>query len=264
MRLSRRRLMLVALGAAAGAAGCSGPPGNVEPPAPSASPDPSLLRDDIADGITVEDRGFSTFQVPGLPATRRIVGAAGVFRNTTSQPMKIHVRFRFVDDAGRGWHSQESNDWAAVLNAGWGYLPPGQAVEFGDVDQVDAADADRVAGIVMYVIALPAAPSILLPAKIVGLKPRPTPKDEWDYVSFEVDCPLIKLEEPNFGLVYRSPEGRLIGGWFVYRANFIHLKDELPKGETDEYRQGTSRHTLPVVLPPGIQPGAVTMYLWPS
>ncbi|WP_189335193.1 hypothetical protein [Actinoplanes ianthinogenes] len=256
--------MLVVLGAATGlAAGCRGPSGHDDPPAPPASPDPSLLRDDLAAGVSVEDRGFATFPVPGGPPTRRIVGTAAVFRNTTNQPMRVHVRFRFVDSAGRGWHSEEFDDWAGILSTGWAYLPAGQAVDLGNMLQVDAAEADRIAGIMLYVIGQPAPVSTLLPPKRLQLKPRPHPRDEWDYVTFDLDNPRGYFDEPNYGLVYRSAEGRLIGGWFVDRAFWFHLKSELPKGETDRYPQGTSRHTLPTWLPPGIQPAGVTMYLWP-
>ena len=90
-----------------------------------------MLSDDIADGVAVGDRRFATFPVPGGNGTSRIVGAAAAFRNTTNQPMRIHVRFRFVDPAGRGWRSEEQNDWTAIVNAGWAYLPAGQTVELG-------------------------------------------------------------------------------------------------------------------------------------
>ncbi len=264
-RLSRRRLMLAALGVAAGAAaGCDGHRGDEDPPAPSPSPDASLLRDDIVAGVAADDRGFATFPVPGGAATRRIVGAAAAFRNTTDQPLQIHVRFRFVDDAGRGWQSAELNDWAAILNAGWAYLPAGQTVDLGGILQVDADQAARVAGIRLYVTGQPARPSVLLPAKIDALRPRPAADDEWDYVSFEVDNTATTFKEPNYGLVYRSPEGRLIGGWFVDRANFTGITSALPEGETDRYPQGGSKHTLPVWLPPGIQPTGVTMIVWPT
>ncbi|WP_221328570.1 hypothetical protein [Actinoplanes sp. L3-i22] len=222
------------------------------------------MQDDIAEGITAEERGFATFPVPGGPATRRIVGAATVLRNTTSQPMQLHVRFRFVDQAGHGWQSAQLNDWAAILNAGWAHLPAGQSVELGGILQVDADEAARVAGIKLYVNGQPTNQSVLLPATIAELKPRSAPTDEWDYVAFDVDNPGGTFAEPNYSLVYRSPEGKLIGGWFVDRANFLHFTSKLPKGETDRYPRGASRHTLPTWLPPDIGSSAVTMHIWPS
>jgi hypothetical protein len=268
-RLARRRLLPALLGAvmAVGVvAGCTGPPDDDGPPGPSPSADPSMLRDDLVDGITVEDRGFSTFPVPGGgDAGRRIVGAAAVVRNTTDRPMRIHVRYRFVDDAGRGWRSSELNDWAAIAGAGWAYLPPGQAVELGDGEQIDAGEAGRISRIVLYTIGEGTAAtdrSVLLPARIDRLQPR-SAGGGWDYVSFDVDNTWGRFREPNYVMVFRSPAGRLIGGWFVDRAHWVDIEKSLPKGETDEYRDGTSRHTLPTVLPPGIRPEHVTMYLWP-
>jgi hypothetical protein len=256
-------LLSAALGAAgiAAVAGCTGPPRREDPPASSSSPDASMLSDDIADGVAVADRGFATFPLPDGNGTHRIVGAAAVFRNTTNQPMRIHVRFRFVDTAGRGWRSEEQNDWTAILNAGWAYLPAGQTVELGGAYQVDAAQAARVARIVLYVIGERTEPSALLPAKIDELKPRP--KDKFDYVTFDVDNPAWAFKEPNYGMVFRSTEGRLVGGWFVDRGNWWDIASALPQTETDRYPQGASRHTLPTWLPPNIQPNAVTMYVWP-
>ena len=60
-------------------------------------------------------------------------------------------------------------------------------------------------------------------------------------------------------MVFRSTEGRLVGGWFVDRANWLDIATALPRTETDRYPQGASRHTLPAWLPPN----AVTMYVWP-
>jgi hypothetical protein len=270
-RLPRRRLLSAALGAAglavtAGvAASCTGPDEDNDPPGPSSSADPSVLRDDIVDGVAVEDRGFATFPVPGGDGTRRIVGAAAVFRNETDQPMRIHVRYRLVDGSGRGWHSKELNDWQAVVSAGWAYLPARQVLELGDVDQVGVDEAGRVARIVLHVISegKPPSRSVLLPAKISTLRHRPTPKDEWDYVSFDVDNPTAGFDGPNYAMVYRSAEGRLIGGWFADRAQWWDIRSELPKNETDKYPRGVSRHTLPAWLPPDLQPNAVTMYVWP-
>jgi hypothetical protein len=271
-RLPRRRLLSAALGAAglgvmAGvAASCTGSPENNEPPEPSSDPGPSILSDDIVDGVTVDERGFATFPVPGGDGTRRVVGAAAVLRNRTDQPMRVHVRYRLVDGAGRGWHSDELNDWQAIVSAGWAYLPAGQSVELGDVDQFTVDEAGRVARIVLAVIGegTPAPRSVLLPAKIDTLRPRPDPKDEWDYVSFGVDNPTSGFEEPNYGLVYRSTAGHLIGGWFVDRAHWWDIDAALPENETDEYPRGASHHTLPTWLPPDVQPGSVTMYVWPQ
>lgn len=256
----------MALGAiltAGAAAGCTGRSDDGVPPSPSPSADPSLLLDDIADGIAVEDRGFSTYSVPGASATERVVGAAAVFRNKTDRPMKIHVQYRFVDSVGRGWRSSERDDWASVFSAGWAYLPPGQVVELGDGEQFTAEEAARVAGIVLYVYGEPATPSVLLRARIDKLLPRPGVNSAWDYVSFDVDHSLARLRGPNYVMVFRSPDGRLIGGWFVDRAHWVDIEKSLPPGETDEYRRGTSRHTLPTLLPPDVQPADVTMYLWP-
>ncbi|GGN44471.1 hypothetical protein FHR83_004512 [Actinoplanes campanulatus] len=266
-RLPRRRLLAAALGAAglAAAAACTGPPENNDPPGPSSSPGPAMLRDDIVDGVTIDERGFATFPVPNGDAARRIVGAAAVFRNGTDQPIRVHVRFQFVDGAGRGWRSEDLNDWQAIVNAGWAYLPAGQAVELGGILQVGAEEAGRVARIVLDVTGegIPPPRSVLLPARIDAVQHRPTPKDEWDYVSFDVDNPTAGFEEPNYGLVYRSTDGRLIGGWFVDRAHWWDIESALPKGESDEYPRGISRHTLPTWLPPDIQPSGVTMYVWP-
>jgi hypothetical protein len=246
-------------------ASCTRPPDDKDPPPePSPSLDASILHDDVTDGIVVEDRGFSTYPVPGGSDTRRVVGAAGTFRNTTNRAMKIHVQYRFVDGAGRGWRSSERNDWASVFSAGWTYLPPGQVVDLGDGEQFAAEEAARVARIVLYVYGEPATErSVLLPATIDKLLPRPAVNAEWDYVSFDVDNNWGRFKEPNYVMVFRSPEGRLIGGWFVDRFHWVDIEKSLPEGETDEYRTGTSRHTLPVVLPPGIQASAVTMYVWP-
>lgn len=211
----------------------------------------------------VDDRGFAVYPVPSGDDTRRIVGAAAVLRNTTDQPMRVHVRYRFVDESGRGWHSEERNDWTAIISAGWAYLPPGEAVELGDVLQVDADEAARIARIVLYVIGEPTPPWPLLPARVGELSPRPTLSTEWDYVSFEVDNPGRDFREPNYVLVYRSPDGTLVGGWFVDRTYWLDIDAALPDGETDRYATGTSQHTLPVWLPPGIQPSDVTMYVWP-
>ncbi|BEL03476.1 hypothetical protein Q0Z83_016670 [Actinoplanes sichuanensis] len=262
-----RRLLSAVLGmvvTAAVVAGCTRPPGD-GPPAPSPSADSSLLQDDLVDGITVEDRGFSTFPVPGGSDTGRVISTAAVLRNTTDQPMRIHVRYRFVDSAGHGWRSAELNDWAGVVSAGWVYLPPGQSVELGDGEQIDAGEAGRVARIVLYLIGESPARerSVLLRAKIDKLLPRPAVNGGWDYVSFDVDNTWGRIKEPNYVLVFRSPEGRLIGGWFVDRAHWVDIEKSLPAGETDEYRDGTSRHTLPVLLPPDVRPADVTMYLWP-
>jgi hypothetical protein len=268
-RLPRRRLLAAALGAVVTvvvAASCTRPPDDTDPPDPSPSPDASMLRDDVVDGIAVEDRGFSAFPVPGGSDTRRIIGAAAVLRNTTDRPMRVHVRYRFVDGTGRGWQSGERSDWAGIVSAGWAYLPPGQAVDLGDGGQFAADEAARVAGIVLYVNGEgkpTTKTSVLLPAKIDRLLPRPALSSEWDYVSFDVDNTWGRFSEPNYVLVFRSPDGRLIGGWFVDRGNWWDIEKSLPKGETDEYRDGTSRHTLPTVLPPGIRPEHVTMYLWP-
>jgi hypothetical protein len=263
---TRRRLLAVVLGAVMTVgvvASCTRPPAGDDPPRPSPSADASLLRDDVTDGIVVEERGFSTFPVPGGGDTGRVVGAAGVFRNRTDRPMKVHVEYRFVDAAGHGWRSRERDDWASVFSAGWAYLPPGAAVELGDGERFPADEAARIAGIVMYVHAEPTTQSALLPAKIDRLYPRPALNTEWDYVSFDVDHSLGRLTAPNYVMVFRSPDGRLIGGWFVDRAHWVDIEKSLPEGETDEYRRGTSRHTLPTLLPPGIRPGDVTMYLWP-
>jgi hypothetical protein len=240
--------------------GAADPPQRSSPPAP----DPAMLSDDIADGIAVEDRGFAVFPVPDGDEARRIVGAAAVFRNTTDQPMRIHVRYRFVDDTGRGWHSKEQNDWTAVVAAGWAYLPPGRAVELGDVEQVDADQAARVARLALYVIGEPTVPSALLPVTVGGFTRRSGAAEEWDYVSFDVDNPRpVAFDEPNYGMVFRSGDGALIGGWFVDRDNWFDIESALPAGETDRYQPGTSRHTLPAWLPPEIRPNNVTMYLWP-
>jgi hypothetical protein len=212
--------------------------------------------------VTVQDRGFATFPVPGSPATRTIVGAAAAFRNTTDQPIRVHVRFRFVDGAGRGWHSAEQNDWAAIINAGWAYLPPGKTLELGGDHQVVVKEAARVAGIVLSVTGEPAKPSVLLSARIAKITHRPSPADEWDYVSFDVDNPGARCAEASYGMVFRSAQGRLIGGWFVDRANWIDIASALPKSETDTYPEGASRHTLPAWLPPDVQPNGVTMYVW--
>ncbi|MDI6104923.1 hypothetical protein QLQ12_40690 [Actinoplanes sp. NEAU-A12] len=266
-RPRRRRLLSAALGAACLAifAGCTGPPDDNDPPEPSSSPDASALRDHIVDGVAVEDRGFATFPVPGGDGTRRIVGAAAVFRNETDQPMRIHVRYRLVDGTGRGWRSEKLNDWQAIVSAGWAYLPAGQTVELGDVDQFDTEEAGRVARIVLDVIGegKPAPRSVLLPARIESVQHRPTPKDEWDHVSFGVDNPAFGFEGPNYGMVFRSADGRLIGGWFVDRAHWGDIESALPDNETDEYPPGASRHTLPAWLPPDIAPNGVTMYVWP-
>ncbi|MEU4161457.1 hypothetical protein [Actinoplanes sp. NPDC026670] len=266
-RPSRQRLLSAALVIAVTLgviAGCTKPPGDPAPPTPSPSADPSILHDDITTGIVVEDRGFSTFPVPGGSATRRIVGAAAVVRNSTNQPMKLHLQFRFVDGSGRGWRSDQRNDWASVFNAGWAYLPPGQDVELGGSEQFAAEEAARVARIVLYAYAEPVlSRSVLLRAKIDQLLPRPAVNGGWDYVSFDVDNTWGRIREPNYVLVFRTPEGRLTGGWFVDRAHWVDIEKSLPKGETDEYRAGTSRHTLPVLLPPGVRPADVTMYLWP-
>ncbi|GAA2700051.1 hypothetical protein [Actinoplanes palleronii] len=260
-RLSRRRLLLAALGITAGvAAGCTGQPPSKEP---SPSPDASLLHDDISDGVTVQDRGFSTFAVAGGEAGRRIVGAAAVLRNTTGKPMRAHVRLRLVDGSGHGWRSAEQNDWTSVINTGWVNLPPGQSVDFGGAYQVDASQAARVAGVVLYVRGETVDQSVLLPATIGKLTPPTTPKDEWSYVTFGVDNTGAGFKEPNYSLVFRSPEGRLIGGWFVDRATSLTITPALPEGETDEYPRGASEHTLPTWLPPGIQPKNTTMYVWP-
>jgi hypothetical protein len=245
-------------------ADCTGLPQSKDPPEESSSSlDESMLSDDVADGVVVEDRGFAIFPVPDGNDTRRIVGAAAVFRNATDQPMRIHVRYRFVDDTGRGWHSEEQDDWTAIVAAGWAYLPEGRAVELGGIYQVDADQAARVARIVLYVIGEPTEPSVLLPARVNELKPRPTTDDEWDYVSFDVDNPGFEFEEPDYGMAFRSGEGVLIGGWFVDRANWVDIESVLPENETDQYPRGTSRHTLPAWLPPGIRPNDVTMYVWP-
>jgi hypothetical protein len=260
----RRRLLAAVLAMTAGvAAGCTGSPDGQDPPGPSASPDPALLRDEIAEGVTVTDRNFSTFPLLGGDTAKRIVGAAAVFRNTTDQPMRVHVRFRFVDSAGRGWYSQEQDDWTAIVNAGSAYLPPGRSVDLGGIHQVSAADAARVARVVMYVAATPAKQSALLPAKIVTLTPRPAPTTEFDYVTFEVDNPGFEFKEPDYAMVFRAADGRLIGGFFVDRANWIDIRKSLPEAETDRYPQGTSRHTVPTWLPAGITPAAITMYVWP-
>src|SRR5690606_27812167 len=131
--------------------------GTEEPPdeSPPPSPDESMLSDDIVEGVVVDDRGFAIHPVPNGDSTRRIVGAAAVLRNTTDQPMRVHVRHRFVDEAGRGWPSEERNGGAEIISAGWAYLPPGQAVDLGDVLQVDADEAARIARIVLYVIGQP-------------------------------------------------------------------------------------------------------------
>ncbi|HLT09588.1 MAG TPA: hypothetical protein VK028_02120 [Micromonosporaceae bacterium] len=265
--LPRRLILSAALGAAGMAvtAGCFGGPETEEPPdeSPTPSPDESMLSDDIVEGVTVEDRGFAVHPAPNGDNTRRIVGAAAVLRNDTEQPMRVHVRFRFVDEAGRGWHSEERNDWAGIICDGWAYLPPGQAVDLGDMLQFDVDDAVRVARIVLYVLGQPAPPSPLLRARIEELTPGPPGDDEWDYVTFEVDNPGRRFEEPNYVLVYRSREGTLIGGWFVNRAHWWDIDAALPENETDHYPPGTSRHTLPTWLPPGTQPTDVTMYVWP-
>jgi hypothetical protein len=172
-----------------------------------------------------------------------------------------------VDGAGRGWRATEPNDWAGILSAGWAYLPAGQSVELGDSLQVDADDAARVAGIVLYVIGegKPATDrSALLPARIDRLQPRPVPGEGFDYVSFDVDNQWGRFQEPNYVMVFRSAEGRLTGGFFVDRAHWWDIESALPDGETDKYPRGTSRHTLPAVFPPGIRPDRVTMYVWPS
>lgn len=90
-----------------------------------------MLSDDLVDGVLVEDRGFAVFPVPDGNDARRIVGAAAVLRNATDQPMWIHVRYRFVDATGRGWRSEEQNDWTAILASGSAYLPAGDSVEVG-------------------------------------------------------------------------------------------------------------------------------------
>ncbi|GLW34294.1 hypothetical protein [Actinoplanes regularis] len=60
-----------------------------------------------------------------------------------------------------------------------------------------------------------------------------------------------------------SPDASLlIGGWFVDRAHWIDIESALPKGETDTYPQGPSRHTLPTWLPADVKPQNVTMYVW--
>lgn len=267
MSLSRRRLLSATAGAALVAAAGSGcTDSSPEPAPPTTTPsgaEESMLRDEIADGVAVDDRGFAVFPVPDGDAAKRIVGAAAVFRNTTDQPMRINVRYRFVDETGRGWRSARRNDWAAVASAGWAYLPAGRAVELGDILRVPADEAGRVARIVLAVLGGPARPSTLLSARIAQLRPRPAANDEWDYVSFTVDNPGPDLEEPNYALVYRSGEGALIGGWFVDRANWADIESALPDGETDRYPRGASRHTLPAWLPPAARPNEVTMYLWP-
>ncbi|HWS34084.1 MAG TPA: hypothetical protein VN408_15235 [Actinoplanes sp.] len=245
-------------------AACTDSPKDIGTPVPSPSPDPAVLRDDLHTGLTIEDRGFATFPVRGGDGTRRIVGAAAVFRNNTDEPMRIHIRYRFVDVAGRGWWLAERNDWAAVVSVGLATVPPGQAVEFGDAQQFDVDQAERVAGIVLYVIegTVRPEPSVLLPARITALKPAATPKDEWDYVSFEVENPGNTLREPDYGMVYRSAGGRLIGGWFGSHALWSDIAKALPAGENERYPQGRSRHTMPAWLPPGIEAGRVSMHVW--
>src|SRR5690606_8586212 len=117
--------------------------------------------------------------------------------------------------------------------------PPGRAVELGDILQVDADEAARIARIVLYVIGQPARPSLLLRARVGTLTPGPPGDDEWDYVSFEVDNPGFAFREPNYVIVYRSPEGKLIGGWFVDRAFWFDIETALPEDETDRYVPGT-------------------------
>ncbi|HWS36719.1 MAG TPA: hypothetical protein VN408_28770 [Actinoplanes sp.] len=176
--------------------------------------------------------------------------------------MDIHIRYQFVDEAGRGRHSGELNDWAAIISTGWAYLPPGRAVELGDGQLFAAAEASRVERIVMRVPAQPTTPSVLLTAKVDGLIRRATPASGFDYVSFEVDNPGSRFEEPNYSLVFKAADGRLVGGWFIDRSHWVDIEKVLPKGETDEYPRGVSRHTLPIVLPPDAQSDRVIMHLW--
>nr|GID83432.1 hypothetical protein Ade03nite_23560 [Actinoplanes derwentensis] len=107
----------------------------------------------------------------------------------------------------------------------------------------------------------PAQPSVLLPVRVDKVQPRTLPKG----VSFGVDNPGFFFSKPNYGMVFRSPEGRLIGGWFIDRTYTFGqgIESDLPEKETDEYPQGESRHTVPGWVPPGIQPSGVTMYVWP-
>ncbi|MFC6567862.1 hypothetical protein [Actinoplanes utahensis] len=42
----------------------------------------------------------------------------------------------------------------------------------------------------------------------------------------------------------------------------MDIESALPKGETDEYPLGVSRHTLPVVLPPDAELDRVIMHVW--
>ncbi|GAA1609361.1 hypothetical protein [Actinoplanes couchii] len=263
-RLPRRQLFGVAgIAAAVWAAGsCGEPDREIDPPEPSPSRDPALLVDDIADGISVENLGSSTFPAPDGDAAHRIVGAAAVFRNLTEQPMDIHIRYQFVDEAGRGRHSEELNDWAAIISTGWAYLPPGRAVEFGDGQLFAAAEASRVARIVMRVLAQPATPSVLLAAKVDKLIRRATPASGFDYVSFEVDNQEFPFEEPHYSLVFKTADGGLTDGWFIDRSHWVDIGKALPEGETDRYPRGVSRHTLPVILPPDARPDHVAMHLW--
>lgn len=71
-----------------------------------------------------------------------------------------------------------------------------------------------------------------------------------------------KLRELDYGMVYRSAGGRLIGGWFASHALWSDIAKALPDGENERYPQGRSRHTMPAWLPPGIEPDRVSMHVW--
>ncbi|GAA4905959.1 hypothetical protein LX16_3439 [Stackebrandtia albiflava] len=233
----------------------------------STSPGDEVVADDLVEGVELVDSGFSR-QPPRAGRDTPLLGVGARLRNTTDAALWVSAVYIPVDAEGR---ALQDGDGTGRASFGYGEIPVPPSTELDSVGigllEETALPTERIGGVAVQLHRLDFEAKYRSGARIVPATPSSLDHHSGDgpgvdLVTFEADNPGPEVRHADYMVHFRDADGGTIGGWYADRARWNGLEKRLPEGETEVYPTGTSSHTLPVWLPPGLTPRHVDMYLW--
>lgn len=234
-------------------------------PKPSESDEspPASENDVMPDGVEVVEQGHAFYDHPD--GERADLGLGVVLENHNDDPISLMVLYTAFDDDGDILElTPERGETVSI--PGFVALASGQRLGTGDMFAIEPEIVDEIAEI--EISAEPWQGGIREvhtsdgEFDVVDVT-RESDNEVWDHVTVDIDSTYTdSVTHPGYGIVYRDPEGAIVGGWM---GQLIETEPpgEQPDGTEVTIEPGESTHTFAARVPDGIEASDLEVYLWP-